>query len=379
LGWDKFVRAFGRPAEGCWAAPGRVNLIGEYTDVNDGHVLPFAISRVTRVWAGRRADRRLGLSSGQDGATLDVAIDDGSPVAGWVAYPRGVALALQGRGHPVGGADLLVDSDVPIGAGLSSSAALECSVGLALSSLYGFELAPLEMAQVAQQAENDYVGVPCGIMDQAASMCARGGHALLIDTRSLATEHLPFDLAVAGLSLIVFETGVKHDLVGSGYANRRRACAEAARLLGVGALRDVPAEDVDEVVERLGRSGEPTLARRARHVLTEEARVLSVAALLRQRRLREVGPLLTKGHESLRDDFEVSCAELDTVVEAAITAGALGARLTGAGFGGSAIVLVEEAAVGAVTDAVEAGYRARGWPPPRRLTVVPSDGAHREA
>jgi galactokinase len=376
---DHFAETYGRQPEGCWAAPGRVNVIGEYTDLNDGFVLPIAIPQVTVVAAARRGDRRLLVRSVQAGGTgelvdLDLASTEGPK--GWAAYPLAVALSLLASGHPIDGADLLIESEVPIGAGLSSSAALECSVAVALCALFGIELSPMEIALIAQRAENDFVGVPCGIMDQAASMCCRPGYALFLDTRTLVPQQVPFDLPAAGLALIVIDTQVKHDLMGSAYAERRGSCLEAARLLGVPALRDVPADEADRALQRLAELGDDVVVRRARHVLSEQARVLEVVRRLEAGQPGTIGELLSASHRSLRDDFEVSSPELDAVVEVANAAGALGARLTGAGFGGSAIVLVAADDVVAVETVVNEGLAERGFGAANCFTVVASAGAH---
>lgn len=381
---DRFVELAGRQPAGIWGAPGRVNLIGEYTDLNEGHVLPLAIPQRTRAVAAARADRRLSVRSLQQSggaeAEVEADLDDRDrALVGWAAYPFAVAHVLEDAGLPIGGADLLLDSDVPVGAGLSSSAALECAVGLALCELAGVELAAMELARLAQRAENDYVGVPCGIMDQAASMCCTTGNALLLDTRRLELRQVPFPLGRAGLSLLVVDTRVRHSLASSAYADRRRACEQAAELLGVKALRDVPFEDCDEALERLEAAAGEQLMRRARHVLSEQRRVLEVVARLEEGDLAAVGALLVEGHRSLRDDFEVSSPELDTVVDAAVAAGALGARMTGAGFGGSAIVLAETAAIDGVRAAVLDAFSQRGYRPPASFTVAASAGACREA
>jgi galactokinase len=373
-----FAEAYDRPPEGLWAAPGRVNVIGEYTDLNEGFVLPIAIPQVTVVAAARRRDRRLLVRSVQAGdasspVDLDLASTDGPK--GWAAYPLAVARSLMEAGHSIGGADLLIESEVPIGAGLSSSAALECSVAVALCALFGIELPPMEIALISQRAENEFVGVPCGIMDQAASMCCRPGNALFLDTRTLVPQQVPFDLPAAGLALIVIDTQVKHDLVGSAYAERRGSCLEAASLLGVPALRDVPEGEAARALERLGQLGDEVLVRRARHVLTEQARVVEVVRRLEAGRPETIGELLSASHRSLRDDFEVSAPELDTVVDAANAAGALGARLTGAGFGGSAIALVADADVVAVEDRVNEGLAEQGFGAANCFTVVASAGA----
>jgi galactokinase len=376
---NHFAETYGRPPEGCWAAPGRVNVIGEYTDLNDGFVLPIAIPKVTVVAAARRSDRRLVVRSVQAGdaaGLVDLDLGSTGSPKGWAAYPLAVAQALLAAGHAIHGADLLIESEVPIGAGLSSSAALECSVAVALCALFGIELSPMEIALIAQRAENDFVGVPCGIMDQAASMCCRPGYALFLDTRTLVPQQVPFDLPVAGLALIVIDTQVKHDLIGSAYAERRSSCLEAARLLGVPALRDVPSDEAEGALERLAELGDEVLVRRARHVLSEQARVLEVVRRLEAGQPETIGELLSASHRSLRDDFEVSSPELDTVVDVANAAGALGARLTGAGFGGSAIALVAEGDVVAVETLVNEGLAERGFGAATCFTVVASAGAH---
>jgi galactokinase len=374
-----FTALTGRAPEGIWSAPGRVNLIGEHTDYNDGYVLPFALAARTATAAARRADGRLTVRSLQwPGAVADVLVSElrAGCLAGPLAYVAGVIWAMRDAGHPVGGLDILVDGAVPVGSGLSSSAALECAAALAVSELSEIRLPAAELARLAQRAENEFVGVPCGIMDQMASMLARAGHALFLDTRSGAIEHAPFDPAEAGLVLLVIDTHARHDLADSGYADRFASCAEAARLLGVTALRDVSEADLPEALARLSDRG--TLARRVRHVVTENARVLATAELLRAGRLTAIGPILTASHQSLRDDFEVSVPELDTAVSAALRAGALGARMTGGGFGGSVIALAPLATVPALTAAAEAAAREAGHPSPTIWPAVPSAGAHRD-
>jgi galactokinase len=367
----------GHSPAGCWAAPGRVNLIGEHTDYNDGFVMPMAITREVAVSAGSRQDRVLRVRSLQLGETVEVGeIDRLAPgsVHGWAAYPAGVAWALRREGHAIGGADLVIDASLPPGAGLSSSAALECATGLALADLHGVELPPVALARLAQRAENQFVKMPCGIMDQLAATSGRAGHVLFIDVRSLAIEHMPFDLDAAGLSLLVVDTRTRHELTSSGYADRRAACEEAASRLGVAALRDVP---LDELDQRLLRLDDPVLARRARHVVTENARVLELSALLAAHRIADIGPLISASHVSLREDFEVSCAELDYGVDTALAAGALGARMIGGGFGGSFIALVPAARAVAVEDAVTAAFNAAGLARPICFRATPADGARR--
>ncbi|MDA8297655.1 MAG: galactokinase [Actinomycetota bacterium] len=377
----EFVTRYGREAAVVCAAPGRVNLIGEYTDLNEGFVLPIAIPQVTHTLAAPRPDRVLRVASldRRDDPAISIDLDrPEAPVAGWAAYPAAVARALDDAGHRVAGADVLVSSEVPTGAGLSSSAALECAVALALCALSGVELAPMAIAEIAQRAENRYVGVPCGIMDQAASMCAIADHALLLDTRTLAIRQLPFDVHGAGLGLLVVDTRVKHALGDSAYGDRRTACARAAAALGVGALRDVEVGEVAAALEEIAAKAGEEVMRRARHVLSEQARVLQTAELLDAGQIAEIGQVLIAGHASLRDDFEVSCAELDLVVKAAVASGALGARMTGAGFGGSAIVLAAATRLSEIAQEIAARFSAAGYGAPLCFSASASAGARRE-
>ena len=368
----RFRDLFGRDAEVAWRSPGRVNLIGEHTDYNDGFVLPLALTRGTDVRAARRDDRVLRVASAQRrDETVEIALDGLAPgsVDGWAAYVAGTAWALAERGVAVPGADLLVDGTVPRGAGLSSSASLECATAGALLALAGAELPLRDVALLAQHAENDFVGMPCGVMDQFASTHARAGHLLLLDTRSLEVRHIPFDLAADGLSLLVVDTKAPHQLVDGEYAARRASCEEAARLLGVPALRDVV--DLDSALAALD---DDVLRRRVRHVVTENGRVLDVVDLLESGDVRAIGPLLTASHVSLRDDYEVSCRELDLVVDTALASGALGARMTGGGFGGSAIALVESGYVDHVRDEILSAFRSAGLTEPAFVDAEPGDG-----
>ncbi|MFF4851525.1 galactokinase [Streptomyces sp. NPDC001194] len=378
---DGFHRLYGAAPEGVWAAPGRVNLIGEHTDYNDGFALPFALPQRTEVAVARRPDRTLRLHSADiPSGVVTLALDrlhSARPPEGpesWAAYPAAVAWALLDAGLPVGGADLHIRSDVPTGAGLSSSAALEVATALALTDLYGIPLTRPELAALARRAENAYVGVPCGVMDQMASACATEGHALHLDTRTLEQLHIPFDCAAAGLRLLVVDTRVKHALGDGAYARRLASCHGAAAALGLPALRDLPYEDLEPALARLD---DPVLRRRARHVVTENQRVVRVEELLRAGRLRETGPLLTEGHASLSEDYEVSCPELDLAVATARAAGAYGARMTGGGFGGSALALIDADAEAAVTRAVTEAFVAAGFTPPRVMSAAPAAGAER--
>jgi galactokinase len=375
-----FAERFGAEPEGVWAAPGRVNVIGEHTDYNGGFVLPVALPHTTRAAVGRRDDGRLALVSLQHpGGDAELALDELAPGTppGWGSYPAGVVAELAGRAVASGGLSVLVDGDVPAGAGLSSSAALECAVALALRDLLAPELPRERLVDLTQHAENSYVGAPTGILDQSAALLCTAGHALFLDTRDRSTEQVPLDLAAAGLALLVVDSGETHDHAEGGYGDRRRECEQAAARLGVGLLREV--SDIAALAALDDGTGQGALLlRRARHVVTEDARVLEVVGILREGRdPRHVGPVLTAGHTSLRDDFEISTPLLDATVDAALAAGAHGARMVGGGFGGSAIALVEADAVDRVRHAVADAYRARGSAEPRTFVAVPSAGARR--
>ncbi|MFJ7630570.1 galactokinase [Streptomyces sp. NPDC097595] len=376
-----FTALYGSEPEGIWAAPGRVNLIGEYTDFNGGFVMPLALPHTARAAVSRRTDGELRLhSTDVPGGVVRLRVDGLTPHEGhgWAAYPAGVVWALREAGHEVTGADIQLTSTVPTGAGLSSSAALEVVTALALNDLFGLGLDAAELAVLAQRAENAFVGVPCGVMDQMASACCTEGHALHLDTRDLGRRQVPFDLAAHGLQLLVVDTRVKHALGDGAYAERRTGCEEGARLLGIPTLRDLPYEELGAALDRLAESGaDESVVRYVRHVVGDNQRVEQVIALLDAGDVRAAGPVLTAGHVSLRDDLRVSCVELDLVVEAANAAGALGARMTGGGFGGSAIVLVEEARADAVTKSVLEAFTAAGYGTPGVFPAVPSAGARR--
>ena len=357
------------------SAPGRVNLIGEHTDYSGGFVLPFAIDARTTVSVEARPDDQLNLRSLQDAgppsALTLAALQPGTP-PGWAAYVAGVVWVLRNDGVDVPGLDLVVDGNVPIGAGLSSSAALTCATALALTHLCGAQLTPTKLALLAQRAENDYVGVPCGVMDQMAVMSARADHALFLDVQSLAVEHIALRPADDDLELVVIDTGARHRLADGAYADRRRAVEQATARLEINGLRQLSVADLPTARAHLH---DEVLFRRVRHVVAENQRVLDTVALLRAGRLSEIGPLLTASHASLRADFEVSSPELDNVVNASLRAGALGARLTGGGFGGSAVALIPTTARADLVAAVDSSARAAGHPMPTVLPVSPSDGA----
>jgi galactokinase len=369
-----FADRFGAGPEGVWAAPGRVNVIGEHTDYNDGFVLPVALPHTTRAAVGRRTDGRVALASLRgDDPVVEVDVRDLAPrhPDGWAGYPAGVVDGLRERLG--GGVAVLVDTDVPVGAGLSSSAALTCAVALALSDLVAPELSREDMVELARRSENEFVGAPTGILDQSASLLCTAGHALFLDTRDRRTEQVPLDLAAAGLELLVVDTGTSHTHADGGYGDRRHECEQAAERLGVPALRDVT-----DVAGLAALDGAPVLQRRARHIVTENARVLEVVEILRGTGdPRAIGPVLSVGHASLRDDFEISTPELDAVVDAAVAAGAHGARMVGGGFGGSAVVLVDADRAEAVAEAVRSRFEQSGFAAPRTFDVVPADGARR--
>ncbi|MFJ4804228.1 galactokinase [Streptomyces murinus] len=377
---ERFAELYGARPQGVWAAPGRVNLIGEHTDYNDGFVMPFALPHQTLAAVSRRDDGLLRLhSADMAGGVVELRLDALAPGGdpAWTAYPAGVVWALREAGHPVTGADIHLSSTVPTGAGLSSSAALEVVIALALCDLYGLDLARWQLARLCQRAENVYVGAPTGIMDQTAAACCGPGHALFLDTRDLSQRQIPFDLAAEGLRLLVVDTQVKHAHSGGEYGKRRAGCEKGAALLGVTALRDIAYADLDAALARLGEEEE--IRRLVRHVVTEDERVERTVALLRAGTPRAIGPILTEGHASLRDDFRISCPELDLVVETALAHGALGARMTGGGFGGSAIVLTDTADVPSLTEALETAFAAAQFKAPRVFEAVPSAGARRLA
>jgi len=393
---EAFRAAYGREPDGVWAAPGRVNLIGEHVDYNGGLCMPFALPHRTFAAVGRRADDTLRVRSvqlpgstaadagGWSGRLADVAP---GTVDGWAGYAVGVPWALRQDGFDVPGLDAVVDGRVPVGAGLSSSAALECAVAVALDDLAGLGLGGddagrARLAAACVLAENDIAGAPTGGMDQAAALRSRAGSALLLDCRAFAVEQIPFDLAAEGLELLVVDTRAHHALVDGRYGSRRQACERAARLLGVPALREVAPDALDAASDRV-RAGvdDPDeadeLVRRLRHVVSEIDRVVGVADLLRAGRIRDVGPALDASHASLRVDYEVSCPELDVACETARTAGALGARMTGGGFGGSAIALVDAERTATVAATVAGAFADEGFAPPAFLRAVPSAAASR--
>ncbi|ERK72861.1 galactokinase [Leifsonia aquatica] len=377
---DDFAEVFGRQPDGVWSSPGRVNLIGEHTDYNEGFVLPFAINRRTVAALGLREDRTVRVGSTFADELVEIDLDAIGPEAlsGWSAYPLGVAWALGEFGADlaaVPGFDVLIDSNVPVGAGLSSSAAIEGAVALALNDVWRLGLDRQTLARVGQRAENVAVGAPTGIMDQSASLLGEPDSAVFLDCRTLHSEIVPLGLAEAGLEIVVIDTGVEHAHATGGYAERRASCEAGAAALGVESLRDVSVADLDRARELL----DDVTFRRVRHVVTEDQRVLDTVRTLREQGPTAIGELLDASHASMRDDFEISVPELDLAVETAQSSGAIGARMTGGGFGGSAIALVPSDAVSRVLVALDGAFAEHGFGQPNLFTVVPSEGTRRES
>ncbi|WP_353509840.1 galactokinase [Intrasporangium sp.] len=378
-----FREAFDEEPSGVWSAPGRVNLIGEHTDYNHGLCLPVAIPCRTYVAARRRDDRLVRILSQQVPGERTIRLDgllQGNR-GGWAAYAVGVLWALEQGGYRIGGLDVLVDGRVPLGSGLSSSAALECAVAVAAVDLFGIEgfdgdEGRRALVQVCVRAENDVAGAPTGGMDQSASLLARRDTALLLDfAGDEAPRHVPFDLAVHGLSLLVMNTRAVHSLDDGQYGNRREECAVAAAELGIGSLRDVALGDLEAALRRLSSD---LLRRRVRHVATEIDRVTRTVAALEADDFAALSGIFEASHRSMRDDFEISSAELDAAVETARAAGALAARMTGGGFGGSAIAIVPSAGVDDISDAVRSAFSAKGFREPELFPVRADGSARRE-
>lgn len=367
---ERFKAQFESAPEIVAFAPGRVNLIGEHVDYNDGFVLPFAIDRRTYCAIAKRPDNRIRIVSAQrEFAISEFTVPELENKVGveWVRYILGVIWALNLKS----GMDIYVESNVPVGAGLSSSAALECSTATALNSLFQLGKDSREVARLTQRAENEYVGVPCGIMDQSISLMGKKDYALLLDCRDLSTRQVRVDFATHGLKLLIIDTQAHHALVDGGYAQRRAQCESVARKLGVRSLRDLKLADLISAESSL----EPVHFRRARHAVTEIARVLDAVAALEADNYQEFGRLLSASHTSLRDDYNVSCAELDLAVAVATAQGALGSRMVGGGFGGSAIALINESDAGVIALEIERAFSKAGFKPPRFFDSLPSEGA----
>jgi galactokinase len=365
-----FQQLYGRKPEVISEAPGRVNLIGEHIDYSEGFVLPFAIADRTYAAIARNQDGLVRIASQQRKNrifTIDSREVRPGSAGDWERYVLGVIWSL-GVDE---GIDILIDGYVPAGAGLSSSAALECSVAVGLNLLFQLNHSLAELARATQKAENDYVGMPCGIMDQSVSLMAEEGAALLLDCRDLTTESIPFDVASHGLELLIIDTQVHHALVDGGYAERRASCESVVAKLGIVSLRHLTMETLN------GRSDELTQTefKRARHAVTEIERVKDAVKALKASDFATLGTLINQSHRSLRDDYTVSCPELDLAVDTALTAGALGARMVGGGFGGSAIALIKADEIEIVKERVRSAYLESSYKAPRFFTSLPSAGA----
>ena len=367
---SKFQEVFGTRPDIIASAPGRVNLIGEHVDFLDGFVLPFAISDATTVAIAKNSSNKIRCASIQKkGAVSTIDCANIAPKSGeaWARYPIGVLWSL---GIETG-IDILVDGQVPLGAGLSSSAALECAVATAINELFNLGLTLPELARAAQRAENIYVGMPCGIMDQSVSLMATEGNALLLDTRDLSIEQIPFNIAPLGLELLVIDTQVHHALVDGGYAERRASCEKAIADLDITSLRDI---SISEFVARKPELDEKTYLR-AFHGVTEMQRVLDAVALLKAGDFVGFGEIVTAAHISLRDNYTVSCPELNLAVDTALKFGALGSRMIGGGFGGSAIALIKAKDSELIKSEIKSGFMKARFKSPRFFSALPSAGA----
>ncbi len=374
-----FEEVYGTPPAGIWSAPGRVNLIGEHTDYNLGFVLPFAINRRTVVALGLRDDGMIGVASAYADEVAEIAIADLSPerLRGWAAYPLGVAWALGQHGADlsgVPGVNLYVESTVPVGAGLSSSAAIESAVAVALNEVWQLGMDRKTLAKVGQLAENKAVGAPTGIMDQSASLLGKQDHAVFLDCRSLESHLVQLGFSEAGLELLIIDTGVKHSHATGGYGDRRRSCEAGAKALEVSSLRELGVADLPRARNLL----DDETFRRVRHVITENQRVLDTVDRLRSEGPLAIGDLLDASHVSMRDDFEISVPELDLAVETAQANGAIGARMTGGGFGGAAIALVPSSGVSRIQVAIDGAFAEHGFSQPTMFTVTAANGASRD-
>jgi galactokinase len=374
---EQFAKAYGRQPRWIAAAPGRVNVIGEHTDYNDGFVFPMAIERYTVIAAAPAAGPakiRLRSSDGKGEAVIDPAQPlKPAPKGTWFNYPMGVIAGFLARGLNPGGFDALIHSTVPLGGGLSSSAALEVATATLLEAINGKALDPVEKALLCQKAEHEYAGMPCGIMDQFISVMGRKDHLLLLDCRSCKPELVP--MTDPKVAILITNTNVKHELTGGGYAKRREQCEEAARKLGLKSLRDADAAQLERAKDKL----DETVYRRARHVIGEIERTVHAAAGVRASNWPTVGQLMYASHRSLKDDYEVSCPELDAVVDIGqdigLKGGVFGCRMTGGGFGGCAVALVEAAKVDGISARVAAEYERRTGIKPTLFVSRPAGGA----
>jgi galactokinase len=367
---EQFAKTYGHEPVGVWSAPGRANLIGEHTDYNAGLVLPFAIDRRTYAAIGLRNDGIVRVSSEGFPNLVEVNFSAESSFSGWSAYPLGVVKVLHEKtGHTVEGFDIHLVSDVPTGAGLSSSAAIECAVAVALNDIWGTQISKAEIALIGQRAENTVVGAPTGFMDQFASMFGEQDSAIYLDCRTQEVKSVP--LGLGSLKVLVMDTQEKHSHATGGYAARRQACDSAVEIMGVQTLRDIDASMLEHAQQLLPEE----TYRRVRHVVTENDRVSEAVKAFEIGDFTRVGELFAQSHMSMRDDFEISTLALDLAVESSLMGGAVASRMTGGGFGGAAIALVEADKVSSVMKVVEEAFVAQGLTTPHQFTVVPSQGA----
>lgn len=368
-----YRKLVGSVPEGIWFAPGRVNLIGEHTDYNDGFVLPFALEQRALVAAGHRDDDLIVMHAMDLSETVELPLSGLNPGGGdWAAYLAGVLWALREAGHQVGAVNLVLTSDVPLGAGLSSSAAIECAVMAAACDLFGLEIAPMGRARLAQRAENAYVGAPTGLLDQAASTLCHTGHGLFMDCRTLETAEVPLPLREQGIEILVLDTRTPHSHVDGEYGERRATCEQAAAILGIRALRDVTNLDAT-----LARLPDERMRKRVRHVVTENDRTRAALELAVKGNLDGVASLLNESHASMRDDYEITVPTIDLAVETALAQGALGARMTGGGFGGCIIAWCPVGRTERIGSAIRDAFEKAGFQEPSWFTAVPSEGAGR--
>ncbi len=368
-----YRKLMGSVPEGIWFAPGRVNLIGEHTDYNDGFVLPFALEQRALVAAGHRDDDLIVMHAMDLSETVELPLSNLNPGGGgWAAYLAGVLWALREAGHQVGAVNLVLTSDVPLGAGLSSSAAIECAVMAAACELFGLEIAPMERARLAQRAENAYVGAPTGLLDQAASTLCHAGHGLFMDCRTLETAEVPLPLREQGVEILVLDTRTPHSHVDGEYGERRATCEQAAVILGIRALRDVTNLDA-----ALARLPDERMRKRVRHVVTENDRTRAALELAVKGNLAGIASLLNESHASMRDDYEITVPTIDLAVETALAQGALGARMTGGGFGGCIIAWCPTGRAEHIGSAIRDAFEKAGFLDPSWFTAVPSEGAGR--
>ncbi|MFT4185923.1 MAG: galactokinase [Micrococcaceae bacterium] len=373
-----FEKQFNIKPAGVWAAPGRANLIGEHTDYNEGFVFPFAINRTTHCAIALSDDDTIEVASLFNNGSIKTAkINTNlnkSEIEDWSSYPLGVLWALKEAGYEIPGMRIFLTTDVPIGSGLSSSAAIECSVALAVRDLLNLDISRKLLATYCQKAENEVAGAPTGIMDQSASLLGKKDYALYLDCRSLDTDLVPLNLDKTQVSILVVDTQVKHALAdGQGYTQRKNSCDKAAKILGVPSLRDIDVTELPEAKEKLDEE----TYKRLHHIVTENERVLKTIKTLEDGTIEDIGKLLNESHVSMRDDFEISCPELDLAVKTAQDNGAIGARMTGGGFGGAALAVVKNSDIDKVSEAIKKAFEKASYKAPNIFTVTAGEGAHK--